>query len=109
MKVVRSALVVLALAGLLASTAVHAKSWFGTAAPAYSWALHVGVFVVWIPAIRAIQKRVGRSGEDEVSWQEMLGGCPASVSYGVKALFVYAVVNFAWFMLESAQGHASAS
>jgi hypothetical protein len=93
-------LMMLALVGLVAGAVVHLLTWFGIAPQSYVWCLHVGVFVVWFPALLAIRKKTGRM-RGAVSWDEMLHGCPGWIAYGVKALFGYAALNFLLFMLAS--------
>lgn len=56
-------------------------------------ALHVGVFVVFIPAV-LLQKRLVISGNRSQIWAELLRGCPGWVKPTLYLLFGYAFLNF---------------
>lgn len=68
--------------------------------PRYFWALHVGIFVVFTPAIVVAQKRVGDTKRKDF-WKVVLAGAPDWMRYTLYGLFAYgAVVSFpSWFRL----------
>jgi hypothetical protein len=84
----------LALAGFFASAAVHGAALLGVAAPSYVFALHVGVFLVFFPAV-LLQRRLLVSGDRRRVWSELLRGCPGWIAALVPLLFVYTFFNFA--------------
>lgn len=59
--------------------------------PSYFWALHVGIFAVFIPAIVVAQKRVGDTKRKDF-WKVVLRGAPDWMKYGLYVLFAYAAV-----------------
>jgi hypothetical protein len=93
----------LALIGLLLSIWVHVGALLGRrVAPEYFfWGLHVGIFVVFAPAIFVAQKRVGStSGKD--FWKLVTKGSPDGLRYLLYFFFAYALVNFAIFIVAQA-------
>jgi hypothetical protein len=65
--------------------------------------LQVGIFVVWIPAALVSIKRIGyRRGKNY--WKLALRGSPEWIRYMVYAFGGYAMVNFAIFFFQGAQG-----
>src|ERR1051325_5490753 len=96
---------VLSVAGLVASLIVHIASFFGVAfAPA--WLLHIGIFVVFVPAI-TIARPPGHSFSNR-NMRDAFRGAPAWVSTTVTVFFVYALVNFAIFALRAPHGRQPA-
>jgi len=93
-------LAALALVGLALSLRVHANAWQGVAPPKGAWALHVGIFIVWLPAILALRplNRDVKSGD---AWRVALRGAPAWTPVVLQCLTVYAVANFGLFMYQS--------
>src|SRR5690349_3571163 len=90
----------LALLGLALSLITHTAAVLGIEQPLgeWAWLLHVGIFVVWLPAILAIRSQPALDKRAD-AWTAALRGCPVwlrRLSYG---FFVYAVLNFALFML----------
>jgi hypothetical protein len=82
----------LALAGFVLSLLVNVGSLTGGWTPrGYFWALHVGVFVVFFPAIVVAQKRVGNTNRRDF-WKVILNGAPDSIKYFLYAVFAYAFV-----------------
>src|ERR1035441_582986 len=69
---------------------------------AYLLMLHLGVFVVWIPAMLVSMKRVGNRRKDW--WRLVLKGSPEWMRYMVYGFFYYAMVNFAIFIFQSPPG-----
>jgi len=83
--------VVLALVGLVLSLIVHGLSLFGVPIPGGGivWWLHIGIFIIWIPAVFLSQKRSGRVVFDRTPrWMKRVLGF----------LFAYALGNFIYFV-----------
>jgi hypothetical protein len=95
-------LIVLSACGLAASLWVHLGALAGrrVAPQSVFFLLHIGIFVVWFPAIFIAQKRVGTSRRRNF-WSLILQGAPAWMRYMVYGFCGYAVVNFIFFMLHS--------
>ena len=88
-------LAILSAVGLILSLTVHVLSLTGVVMPDPSlvWMLHMGIFVVWIPAVFVAQKLV--SGYDQKNyWKAVLRGCPPWMKTMVYVFFGYAFVNF---------------
>jgi hypothetical protein len=97
-------LTALAAVGLAASVVVHACAWLGIPNPfgPLAWTLHVGIFVVWLPAILATNKSLGNfSYKRNDFWAVALAGCPPWMTRIVMGFFYYAIANFAVFFLRS--------
>jgi len=90
---------VLALIGFLLSLAVHIGSLFGEKILPKAEMLHFGIFIVFIPAILSSQNilRNVRSNQKDL-WKLLLFGCPPWMKKVSTALFVYAFVNFFYFI-----------
>lgn len=91
-------LIVLSATGLLLSITTHVVSLLGLTVPggALVWSLHIGIFVVWLPAALVVQ-RINQGRPQSELWKNVLSGCPAWMRYAVYGLFAYAVANFIWF------------
>ena len=92
----------LAFVGLLTSIWVHVGALLGRrVAPDYFFMLlHVGIFVVFFPAILVARKRVGStSGKD--FWKLVTKGSPDGLRYLLYFFFAYAFVNFAIFLAQA--------
>jgi hypothetical protein len=87
----------LSLIGLALSLFVHINSFFSTELPPITWALHVGIFVVWFPAILVAQRRVGTTRSKNF-WKLALKGSPDWMLYAFYVISGYAVLNFIIFM-----------
>jgi uncharacterized protein DUF3592 len=59
--------------------------------PSYFWALHVGIFVIFFPALFVAQKRVGSTHRKDF-WKVVLRGAPDWMKYFLYALFAYVAV-----------------
>jgi hypothetical protein len=97
------AFLLLSLAGLIVSALAHFSTYFGVdpmeVCP-YVWALHIGIFVVFIPAF-VIQKqgRTTTTGGTKTEWKDLFPYSPAWINRLVSALFFYAIVNFVVFFV----------
>ena len=83
--------VIFAAAGFILSLIAHLLSILGVRQPGGDivFFLHMGIFVIWIPAVFLSQ---GRRNKD------ILDQIPRWMKYTISVLFVYALLNFAYFM-----------
>ncbi len=69
-----------ALLGFVASVTVHVLSLTGVLPPTgeYTWGLHIGIFVVWIPAVMLMQQLLPdkKNFNQKDVWKVALRGCP---------------------------------
>jgi hypothetical protein len=108
------ALMVYAAAGLILSLAVHLLSFAGIqlGGDTLFFALHVGIFPLWIPVVLISMKLAGGmprqsswgTGNSWSSWKVMLSGCPPWMQYMTYGFFIYAIVNFAIFIFLAPSG-----
>jgi len=100
----------LALAGVgfVVSLWVHIGAVFGVkVAPDYFFfLLHVGIFVVFFPAVLISQRLVGNTRRRDF-WKVALRDVPPWLRYGVYVCFGYAIVNFLFFMTNTPAGGRS--
>lgn len=79
--------------GLMLSLMVHIATWLGVELPFEVLGLHIGIFVVWLPA--AFISNFTRHGfRRRYGWKEALQGCPLWMRWVAYGLFAYAFVNF---------------
>ncbi len=92
----------LAALGLAASLVVHLCAVLGMPNPLGSaaWALHIGIFAVWIPAVIVFQ-RMTRDSRRADFWKDALRGCPNWMKVLTLVFFLYALGNFAWFFFKT--------
>lgn len=96
----------LAAVGLLLSLGVHVASLLGLRVPGGElvWSLHIGIFVVWFPAV-LVAARANRGRPQREYWKTVLSGCPPWMRYTGYVLFAYAVANFFWVMATGESRH----
>jgi hypothetical protein len=89
----------LSAVGLLVSLWVHLGAVMGRrdAPPAFFWLLHIGILVVWIPAIFVAKLQFGNRQTRDY-WKRALKASPAWMRYMVYGFFGYAMVNFLLFI-----------
>ena len=87
----------LSLVGLMLSLFAHIQALLGHPMPPLYWGLHVGIFVVWFPAVFVAQRRTGKRARKDF-WKIVLQGAPAWMRYATFAFLYYAVGNFLLFM-----------
>jgi hypothetical protein len=89
----------LAAFGLLLSLWVHINALLGRVVipDEYFFALHAGVFVVFIPAV-LVQNAIFRRPARQSDWKVPLRFAPPWMLYMVYAFFAYAFLNFAIFI-----------
>jgi hypothetical protein len=69
----------------------------------FFWMLHVGIFVVWFPAVLVANRRVGKSSPRNY-WDVVFRDSPAWFKYAVYGFLGYAVVNFLIFISQAPNG-----
>jgi hypothetical protein len=99
-------LAVVAAGGFVVSAAVHLGAWAGLAPPAIAWALHGGIFVVWLPTVLVAQT-LTKDFKQREFWTAALRGAPPWVSTALKWLAGYAALNFLLFALQTTTGEPS--
>lgn len=94
-----------AAVGLVLSLWVHLGAVTGKRATPqeFFWVLHLGIFVVWFPAVLVANRLVGNQRRKDF-WKVVLGGCPDWMRYMVYGFFGYAAFNFALFMAKAQSG-----
>jgi hypothetical protein len=107
-------LMVYAAAGLILSLAVHLLSFAGIqpGGNAMFFALHVGIFPLWLPVVFISMKLTGgmprqngwASGYSWSSWNAIFSGCPSWMRYMTYFFWVYAIVNFVIFLVLAPTG-----
>ena len=99
--------VLLAALGLLISIAANVSTFFGVE-PMHRWPdlwlLHLGVFVVFIPAI-SVQSQY--RNETPFRWRDVFGGVPAWLRWLLVWLIVYAPVSALAFVIVCGSGGPS--
>jgi len=88
----------LAIIGLVLSTIAHSAALFELPQPLgqWTWSLHIGIFVVWIPAI--LTGGGQRKNRMEEADNELFRTCPKWMERLVTWCFVYAIINFITFI-----------
>ncbi len=81
-----------ALVGFLISLAVHLAALVGVEVPPQAFGLHVGIFIVWIPAVLASTVARHHSIQSR-GWRDQFAGCPAWMRVVAYGLFAYAFLN----------------
>lgn len=102
--------VVFSAVGLIVSLWVHLGAVMGrrVVPEAFFWILHVGIFVVWFPAVLVAKQRVGNLQRKEF-WKAVLQGSPEWMRYMVYGFLGYAVINFTLFMFQAPTGGGDAN
>jgi hypothetical protein len=92
--------IALSAIGLILSIIVHVIALTGGQVPYgnYAWGLHIGIFIVWIPAV-LMSQRYTRDFKQRDWWKAALRGCPTWMKYMTYSFFGYAIVNFIIFMV----------
>jgi hypothetical protein len=83
--------------GLILSLLVNIAALTGRHVAPYFWILHVGIFVVWFPAVFIAQRRVGNVNRKDF-WKVVLKGSPEWMRYMVHGFLAYSFLDFAWFL-----------
>jgi hypothetical protein len=93
--------VILSAVGLGLSLWVHLGAVSGrkVAPEPFFWTLHVGIFVVWLPAVTVANRRVGTFRRNY--WTRVLRDSPSWLKYMVYFFFGYAAINFLFFITQT--------
>lgn len=96
-----SLLAVASAAGLLASAACHLAGWLWIDPPwgKSVFALHVGIFAVWIPLVINANRTMPKGNGGNLD--HLLAELPVWARIGVGVLFVYAIAHFLLFMWQA--------
>jgi hypothetical protein len=88
--------------GLVLSLAAHLLAYTGQqpGGNALFFALHVGIFPLWIPVVLIAQK-ITRGAPRKDFWRIAASGCPAWMKQMTYIFFGYAIVNFLLFILSA--------
>lgn len=99
MKIVLYPFMVLAACGFALSIAAHCIALVGADIPGGKlvWGLHIGIFVVWIPAVLTSMQMTGRANRKDF-WKVATAGCPSWMRRAGYIIFGYAILNFIVFM-----------
>jgi hypothetical protein len=102
-------LMVYAAIGLALSLVAHLLAYAGLqlGGTGLFFALHIGIFPLWIPVMLIVGRMSGGSRSRDV-WKAILAECPVWMKYMTLGFLAYAVVNFALFMLLIAFVHPNA-
>lgn len=94
---------VLAACGLALSIAAHVMALAGVPIPGGGlvWLLHLGIFVVWTPAVLASIKMTRHASRKDL-WKVALAGCPEWMRRSFYILTGYAFINFILFFASTA-------
>jgi hypothetical protein len=87
--------IALAFLGLILSLVSHCCGLLGIAQPLgeVTWCLHLGIFVVWLPAMMVEQSPV-KDFKQKDDWKACLPGCPAWLRWMTAAFGTHAILNF---------------
>jgi hypothetical protein len=89
--------------GLLVSLWVHIGAVMGRTVSSAFWVLHIGIFVVWFPAVLVAQRLVGNANRKDF-WKVVLKGAPDWMRYMVYVFSAYEFVNFMISMGQASSG-----
>lgn len=107
-QIVLPLLIVYAAVGLAISLFTHVSALLGVAPSGnfLFFALHAGIFPLWFPMAFIVNKMTGgmsRWGRSPslLSWNTMLSGAPDGLRFLTYGFFIYAIANFAYFVLST--------
>jgi hypothetical protein len=85
----------LSAGGLALSMVAHIMALAGASfsGDKFVWCLHIGIFVVWLPAV-IVMSSVTRFAKNNDVWKVALAGCPVWMRRAMYGLFGYAILNF---------------
>lgn len=100
----------LALLGFIASLVAHLAGYAGIDRPfgMNPWPLHVGIFIVWFPAVLA-SMQLSKGFPQKDMWKAALRGCPKWMRYAFYGLFGYAFLSFFALSVSAGNGENEAS
>jgi hypothetical protein len=99
MAVLLTPFLILSVIGLVLSLMAHAAALLGQPQPfgPTTWGLHIGIFVVWLPAVIACNRLV-RNFNRKDFWKAALRGCPDWMRWLTYGFLGYAIINFLLFV-----------
>jgi hypothetical protein len=102
--------VVLSAVGLVVSLWVHLGAVTGrrVAPEAFFWILHMGIFVVWLPALFVANQHVGNLRRKDF-WKVVLQGSPDWMRYMVYGFAGYAILSSVPFWFQAPTGGGGAN
>jgi hypothetical protein len=100
MTIVLTPFIVLAAVGLILSVICHGCALLGLPQPlgGAAWGLHIGIFVVSLPAV-LVSTRLVRDFKQNDFWKAALRGCPNWMRWMAYGFFIYALINFITFII----------
>ena len=109
MSIILKPIMFLALAGFVASVVTHIAGFAGIDKPFgfNPWPLHIGIFVVWLPAV-IVAQTLSKGFSQKDMWKATLRGCPKWVKYALYGLFGYAFLSFFAFIATDMGGGSEA-
>jgi hypothetical protein len=112
MKTILYLLMITALIGFGLSFAVHVAGWLNLGLPTYVFGLHVGVFIVYLPAGIVSMVQAYRHERRDFwkwnSWILALRRAPRWMQVVTAGIFVYAIVHFLASILLISPGRSPA-
>jgi hypothetical protein len=102
-RLILSPFIALSAIGFILSVAAHLAAVAGSPIPFGKavWALHIGIFVVWLPTV-LVGIRLTRGAKQKDFWKIALSGCPKWMRTALYVIFAYAILNFIFFMATTA-------
>jgi hypothetical protein len=96
---------VIAVIGLALSLVAHGAAILGLQQPLgnAAWGLHIGIFVVWLPAV-VVLCWTTRDFKRKDLWKAALRGCPVWMRWTTYGFFAYAILNFGLFAASAPPG-----
>jgi len=96
----------LAGCGFILSATAHCLALANAEIPGgkYVWGLHIGIFVVWLPAV-LICNQATRIARRRDLWKQVLGACPGWMRWSLYAVFGYGILNFIYFVATTGSQH----
>jgi len=96
-------LATIAAVGLLASITCHLLGWLQVEPPLGKsiFVLHGGIFVVWIPLVIFANRTMPKPGRNNMD--HLLAELPKWMRVATGILFVYAILNFVYFIYCTSQ------
>ena len=64
-----------------------------------SFFLHIGIFVVWIPLVLFAERTKPQGTRNNLN--HLMALLPTWLRFGVNGIFIYALVNFGYFMMQT--------
>jgi hypothetical protein len=91
---------ILALSGFIISLYYHVSAILGYTFPMFKspWLLHFGMFALFAPAV-VYSQRFDDGGSTCHIWKKLLSGAPKWMKLTTLILFMYAVLNFFYFII----------